>query len=79
MGMMILRSILYLMHDNSSRRSADDGDPMIFALECDHDILYMFPENAGLVLAVPLGNLGIKKLSLFLFEHVLNLVRNRLD
>jgi hypothetical protein len=77
--MMILRSILYLMYDNSSRRSADDGDPLILALECDHDILYVFPENTGLVLAVTLSNLGIEKLSLSLFDHLLNLVRNRLD
>ena len=67
------------MHDNSSRRSADNHDPLMFALECDHDILYMFPENTGLVLAVTFGNLGIEKLGVSLFEHLLNLVRNRLD
>lgn len=67
------------MYDNSSRRSADNHDPLMFALECDHDILYMFPENTGLVLAVTLGNLGIEKLGVSLFEHLLNLVRNRLD
>jgi hypothetical protein len=52
---------------------------LILALECDHDILYVFPENTWLVLAVTLGNLGIEKLGLSLLEHVLNLVRNRLD
>jgi hypothetical protein len=67
------------MYDNSSRRSADDGDPLILALECDHDILYVFPQNAWFVLALTLGNLGIEKLGLSLLEHVLNLVRNRLD
>ena len=66
------------MHDNSSRRSADNHDPRILALECDHDILYMFPENTGLVLAVTLGNLGIEKMSLALIERVIGCERNRL-
>ena len=67
------------MYDNSSRRSADNHDPLMFALECDHDILYMFPENTGLVLAVTLGNLGIEKMRSALLDHLLNLVLNRLD